>query len=93
MELCRQFYCEENGIFLESYEKYKQKQVTSDYLITMFVEESSPFELNISSHLREHAIKCQAAERDQYLNKIHGEIKLIVQQNILPYLNNANAPI
>eukprot|EP00834_Sanchytrium_tribonematis_P007216 NODE_622_length_5328_cov_0.497609.p2 type:complete len:329 gc:universal NODE_622_length_5328_cov_0.497609:422-1408(+) len=37
MSLCRQFYCEEIGIFLEAYEKYKVNNITIDYIITMFI--------------------------------------------------------
>ena len=88
MELCRQFYCEENGIFLESYDKYKQKLVTADYLISTFIEEYAPFELNITFDLKSKVLSgVDDAEKDLYLKEVHGEIKLLVQLNILPYLN------
>ena len=88
MELCRQFYCEENGIFLESYEKFRQNLVTSDYLVTMFIEDGAPFELNITYALKTNVINNMDSQRDQYLGEVYAEIKLLVQQNILPYLEN-----
>ena len=93
MELCRQFYCEENGIFLESFEKYNLKLVTGDYLITMFIEDGAPFELNISFDLK-HKVMDSAVDfqRDLYLKEVHAEIKLLVQQNILPYIHNDSSP-
>ena len=88
MELCRKFYCEENGIFLESYEKYVQNIVTVDYLITMFIEESSPFELNISSGLKMKVLKSTGQQQVEHIEKVHKEIKLLVQQNVMPYMKN-----
>ncbi len=86
MELCRNFYCEENGIFLDNYEKYKQGMITSDYLITMFIEDSAPFELNINYTIKEAILKNNEEERKIHLEKAYQEIKLLIQTNILPYV-------
>ena len=88
MELCRQFYCEENGIFLESYEKFKQGLATSEYLVTTFIEKGSPFELNITYELKMNVINNLGNQQEQYLAEVYGEIKLLVEQNILPYLES-----
>ena len=88
MKLCRQFYCEENGVFLENYEKFKQGLVTSDYLVTMFIDDGAPFELNINYSLKANVMNSANVQREEYLNEVYGEIKLLVQLNILPYLEN-----
>ena len=88
MKLCRQFYCEENGVFLENYEKFKQGLVTSDYLVTMFIDDGAPFELNINYSLKANVMNSTNVQREEYLNEVYGEIKLLVQLNILPYLEN-----
>ena len=92
MELCRQFYCEENGIFLESYEKYKQGLITVDYLTTMFIENGSIFELNIPFNLKIKVLNgIIGTERDAALAEVYYEIKMLVQLNILPYLEKESS--
>ena len=87
MELCRQFYCEENGLFLESFKKYELGLLTADYLIITFINVNSQFELNIDHALRSSTLTTIGKERDVHLKLIFDEIKLLVQTNVIPYLS------
>ncbi len=86
MDLCKKFYCEENGLFVTQYEKYKQNVITADYLITMFIELNAPFELNINYDLRMSVLSSNEELRMIYLEQVHDHIKLIIRENILPYM-------
>eukprot|EP00834_Sanchytrium_tribonematis_P004496 NODE_224_length_12322_cov_0.795549.p13 type:complete len:146 gc:universal NODE_224_length_12322_cov_0.795549:10065-10502(+) len=85
-EIAKQLHGEENMIFLQAIERYKSNIVTMDYLITMFMKPTSPFELNISHDLRNGILNSNGNQQLAYLDRICNEIKLLVDLNIMPYM-------
>ncbi len=90
-KLCKEFYCEENSLFIEKYNEYCKKKVSYKYIIDMFIEEGSLNELNITSDTRESALLAKTEqEMKEALMVVYEEIVLIIRQNILPYLANSS---
>ena len=87
-ELCCKFYCEENAIFIEQYEKYKIGEMDADGLKRVFIENGSPYELNISFELKDRVLKANKDQFRKEIDSVFDEIMLLIKLNIYPYLDD-----
>ena len=87
MELCKKFYCEENALFLDSYELYTSGQYDEELLVQNYIVAGAPYELNISFDLRMSVLKSKGDQRKSNLKAVYDDIELLIQLNILPYMD------
>ena len=80
----RQFYCEENVLFLQAYFTYQEEPSDLLYhdIISLYVEEKSTHELNITEDHRNKALESPAG-----LDDIYNEIVLLIETNVAPFLS------
>ncbi len=85
-ELCIKFYCEENALFIESYEKHLKGLLDVSYLVVMFIQSDAPLILNINYELRCKALSNDLEIQKLGLREIYNEINQLIRINILPYI-------
>ena len=84
---CRSFYCEENGLFVLDYIKYKEGLCPIEQLIARYIDFNSPYELNINYDLRVRVLNSDSSTRDMCLEQVYKEICDLLTTNVLPYID------
>ena len=83
---CKKFFCEENAVFLKEYDLYIAGEVNFEYIADTFIRPGAPYQLNVTADLIFEALNCTEDQRRDVMQKIHKEVILVVQQNILPFI-------
>ena len=86
-DLCKKFYCEENGLFIKDYSLYKSNSVPLNHIISRYFQSNAPHLLNVSFELRSRVLN-DDKNSELYLDQAYEEICQIVLQNIVPYLDS-----
>ena len=86
LQLCKDFFCEENAIFLQQYELYRQNIVSFTEIKRIFIEQGSIYELNLNFDVRNAVlIATDEVSQQNALRDVFEEVKLIIRDNILPF--------
>eukprot|EP00834_Sanchytrium_tribonematis_P000366 NODE_7_length_67686_cov_1.621421.p12 type:complete len:382 gc:universal NODE_7_length_67686_cov_1.621421:19994-18849(-) len=83
-DVSRQFFCEENILFLSAYDEYTKFPSAELYrdILDKYICKNAEFRVNIDENHRTKAIESPNGLYDVYL-----EVTLLVKDNLIPYLS------